>query len=303
MKKAVLFGPFVGELYWEAGRFAPMLPFYKLKKYKEQNVKYIVFTREERFDLYGKYADIFVPQRIEGDYEKERQPNCFRLNGLRPPEYLKIVKKFRNKYEKIYNIVEHVYPDVKKPIFLNKNQFNRKNMIFQFQPRFENYVAVNHYIPTDKPLVILSPRYRIGFKRNWNKWPEFYNTLYKDKSLIDNFNFVICGKKGEYIPDEKHRFYDMNDIEITRNSSLIGLLLVLMEKAIFTFGSQSAIPNIALLYGVEVLEFGCQNGLHTKTYNIKNTPITFIDDRNYEIGVTKIFNEFKRLLQNKKRRK
>jgi len=32
MNKAVLFGPFVGELYWEFARFAPMLPYMKTNK-------------------------------------------------------------------------------------------------------------------------------------------------------------------------------------------------------------------------------------------------------------------------------
>ena len=77
---AVLFGPFVGELYWEAGRFAPMLPYYREQYKNKKNVKFIVLTREDRFDLYGKYADILVPLRVPGDEEK-KTPECFRLKG------------------------------------------------------------------------------------------------------------------------------------------------------------------------------------------------------------------------------
>jgi hypothetical protein len=117
---------------------------------------------------------------------------------------------------------------------------------------------------------------------------------------MDSFHFILCGKEGEYIPDPKHRFYDMNDMTVGKKSSLIGLLLVIMENAIFTFGSQSAIPNISLLYNVEVLEFGCQRSLHTNTYNIKKTPITFIDDKKYNIEVPKIYNNFRKLLIKKK---
>ena len=54
-KDAVLLGPFVGELYWEVGRFAPLLPKMINKEYKKKDVTYIVLTRRERFDLYGKY--------------------------------------------------------------------------------------------------------------------------------------------------------------------------------------------------------------------------------------------------------
>lgn len=298
MKRAVLFGPFVGEMYWEAGRFAPMLPYYKRNVYKQKEITFIVLTREERFDLYGKYADILIPLRIKGDY-KSRQPNCFRLNNYPNVEYYKLVKKFNDKYKERFNVIKHFYPEVSKKKFLDKNQFSREKMIFDYKPRKQNYNLVSKYIPDDKPLVLLSPRFRNGFRRNWKNWPEFYDRLSSDKYLMNHFNFVICGKPGEYIPDEKNRFFDINDVKIGNASSLIGLLLVLMEKAVFTFGSQSAIPNISLLYGVEVLEFGCQKQLHTKTYNIKNTPITFIEDKKYNTPVNQIFPEFKNLLKKK----
>jgi len=51
---AVLMGPFVGEMYWEAARFAPMLPHMLRSKYKNRKIKYIILTREDRFDLYGR---------------------------------------------------------------------------------------------------------------------------------------------------------------------------------------------------------------------------------------------------------
>lgn len=298
MAKAILFGPFVGELYWEAARFATLLPFYKHKKYKGQDVTLIVLTREERFDLYGKYADILIPLKIEGDYQ-DKQPNCFRLNGLPQTEYKNIAAQFKKTYRKRFNVIEHIYPDVSKAQFVNKNQFRKNNMVFNYKPRSENYDLVKEYLPTDKPLVVLAPRFRKGFKRNWRNWPQFYDKLYNDKELMSKFNFIICGKAGEYIPDSKNRFYDMNNIKVGDKSSLVGLLLVIMQHASFCFGSQSAIPNIALLYKVEVLEFGCQRGLHTRTYNIYNSKITFIDDRRYNIEVPVIFDKLKKLLKQK----
>jgi hypothetical protein len=304
MKKqdAVLMGPFVGELYWEAGRFAPMLPKMVNTEFKNKDVKYIILTRQERFDLYGKFADILVPLRIPDDY-KTKHPNCFRLNGMKPQEYQQLIKTFYEKYKQKYNILNHIYPDVSKGKFVNKNQFPRNKMQFIFQPRQQNYDLVNEYLPKDsKPLVVLAPRYRDGFKRNWNNWPEFYDKISQDRELIDNFNFIICGKQGEYIPDSKNRFLDMNDIKLGNKSSLVGLLLVILENTFFTFGSQSAIPNLSLLYKVDVLAFGCQKNLHTKTYNIHNSPITFIDDRNYNIPVKDIFPKFKNLLIHKRRK-
>ena len=294
----VLMGPFVGEFYWEAGRFAPLLPAMRARKYKDRDVKYVVFTREERFDLYGKYADILIPLRIEGDYDT-KMPECFRLIGFSKNDVDRLAKKLKSKYNGEYNILKHIYPDVRKGHFVNKNQFSRNDMLFKFCPRDENYTLVDHFLPKNgKKNVVLAPRFRRGFKRNWKKWPEFYDLVANDQKLNDNFNFIICGKKGEYVPDEKNRFLDMTNISLTGNSSLVGLLLVILENSVFTFGSQSAIPNISLLYGVEVLEFGCQKRLHTITYNVKNTPITFIENRKYNIEPKYIFKKFKgKLLQ------
>ena len=138
MKKqnAILMGPFVGEMYWEAGRFAPMLPKMYAQNQKNQPV-YIILTREDRFDLYGKFADILVPLRVPGDYETKR-PECFRLIGLKPDQYKEIAKNFKNKYSKNFNIIKHVYPDVNKGKFVQKNQFPQTLMKYVFKPRDEN---------------------------------------------------------------------------------------------------------------------------------------------------------------------
>ncbi len=299
---AILLGPFVGEFYWEAGRFAPMLPYMIKKQYKNKKIKYIVLTRQERFDLYGKYANILVPLRIPEDYGT-RKPECFRLIGLTPQEYLKIAEDFYAKYREKYHIIQQIYPDIRKGKFVNKNQYPKARMIHEYQPRQENYDIVNSYLPNGgKPLVVLAPRFRGGFKRNWNHWPEFYDKIANDTNLTKDFNFIVCGKKGEYIPDEKKRFLDLNDMTPTEQSSLVGLLLVVMENSFFTFGSQSAIPNISLLYKTDVLEFGCQKSLHTRTYNIHNAPITFLVNKGYDIPPKQIFPKFKKLLYQKRRK-
>ncbi len=122
----VLMGPFVGEFYWEAGRFAPMLPAMRSKEFKKRDIKYIIFTRPERFDLYGKYADILVPMKIENDYIT-KMPECFRLIGFGPPQVDKLAAKFRKKYTNDkYNIIKHIYPDTRKgkyaEIFFSKKK-------------------------------------------------------------------------------------------------------------------------------------------------------------------------------------
>jgi len=297
--KAILFGPFVGELYWECGRFAPILSHMVHSPKKEQDIKYIVLTREERFDLYGKHADILVPLKIPNDYTGKMQPDCFTLQNMKPGLYEELIKSFREKYEKKYKIIQHFFPVITKKRFADKNQFSRRKMHYVFSPRQENYNLIDKYVPSNKPLVVLAPRFREGFRRNWGRWQEFYDILYKDKFLMDTFQFIICGKKGEYIGDSHNRFLDMTKISLNKKSSLVGLLLVIMERAILTVGSQSAIPNISLLYKVEVLEFGNQQQLHTKTYNHFNSPITFINNPKYNIAPIDLLNKMRKLLKKK----
>ena len=297
--KAVLFGPFVGELYWECGRFAPILShMVSHPSPKNRDIKYIVLTREDRFDLYGTYADILIPLKIPNDYNGNTQPDCFRLKGMKKGLYQELIDLFRSKYEKDYKIVRHIYPNIHR--FADKNQFAKEKMRYICSPRKVNYELVDKYIPkNDKPLVVLASRFRKGYRRNWGRWEEFYDMIYKDKFLMNKFQFVICGKQGEYIRDRKNRFLDMTKIQLEEGSSLIGLLLAIMERAFLTVGSQSAIPNISLLYKVEVLEFGNQKQLHTKTYNHFNTPITFINNAKYNIEPLEFFNKMKQILKKK----
>ena len=301
-EKAILLGPCVGEFFWEFLRFSPILPYLKTRKYKKQNIKYIVLTREERFDIYGRVADILIPLQVPNDY-KTMWPNCYRLMGLEGSQYHEIAKIFKDKYKEKYEIVEHLYPDIKKANFCNKNQYSPKNMIYEWFPRKRNEELVEAYLPKDKPLVVVSPRFRGDLKRNWPHWEKFFDMVAGDSYLMDHFNFILCGKRGEYISDTKKRFLDLNDIQYDKQSSLAGLLLATMSRAYFTVGSQSAIPNISLLYGVEALEFGNQKVLHTKTYNVKNTPVTFLDDIKFKLEPKVLFKTFKECLQKKGKQK
>jgi hypothetical protein len=303
---AILLGPCVSEFYWEAGRFAPLLPFMR-KSYSKisKHPKFIVLTREERFDLYGRFADILVPLKIDGDYTKYA-PNCYRLNDFPHEHYEKIASDFYKKYEERFNILDHLYPKVDGKHFLNKNQFQINRMIFSYAPRQENYDLVDSYLPKDKAIVILSSRYRNNNldppsvrRRNWPNWQELYSRIRTNTFLMDNFNFVICGKTGEYIPDSEDKFFDLNKIKITRDSSLSGLLLVLLQRACFTCSSQSAIPNLSLLFKVEVLEWGHQKSLHTIIYNHKKTKITFLDDPKYTLPAKIVYRNLLSILENK----
>ena len=133
-ERAILVGPFVGELCWEFFRFAPYA--IHLKK-KSRRTKLIVLTRESRFDLYGQYTDIFVPLRLKFDNELKRE--CFKLNGYAEENYYAVSKYFREKFKKKYNIIKHIYPDVRLWRYKVKWQFPRQYMNYNFKPREKNF--------------------------------------------------------------------------------------------------------------------------------------------------------------------
>lgn len=130
---AYLFGPFVGDLSWEFFRFAPYAIY--LKKENPQ-VKFIVFTRPSRFDLYGIYADILVPLKIPND--KNLKKKCFTVQSFLTKNYNHIARIFASKYKKKYQIIDHIYPDISDWRYKLKWQFPRKNMDYDFKTRSKN---------------------------------------------------------------------------------------------------------------------------------------------------------------------
>lgn len=298
MEKAILMGPFTGELGWEFMRFSAMLPYY-YKQYHKQNIKFIIMTRPDRFDLYGQYADIFVPLRIKGDGTKLKA-DCFRLMGFSTSEYMSLVKRFKKQYKKRYDIIEHIYPKWENKQFARKRQFSPNKMIFKWKPRIENKILIDSYIPNDKPLVVLAPRFRKGVRRNWNGWQSFFDLIGSNKDLMKKYNFVICGKNPDCVNDNKNRFYDINNIELNSDISTIGLTIECIKRSTLVIGSQSAIPNMAMFLNTESLMWGHQSHLHKVTYNLKKTPVHFIEDMHYNVDPNIIFNKMIKLLKKRK---
>lgn len=294
-EKAILAGPFIGEIGWHILRFAPYVIWQKYNHYKDS--KLIVLCREDSFDLYGRRADILVPMRIKGD-AITYTGDCFTLTNFKDSDYQKLAKKFKQKYEDRYNIVAHFYPKIHGKHYFQKNQYPINQLQSNFKPRIENFDLIMQHIPRKKPWVIIAPRFRKGYRRNWKHWLNFYDMI-EESGLMNKFEFIIIGKSPEYIPDPKNRFFDINTIPIGVESSLIGLSIAIISKSVLTIGSQSAIPNLSLLLKTEVLEWGNQRTLHTKTYNYTNTKITFLDDHKFNLSPEKIFNHMKDLLKGK----
>jgi len=270
-EKAILVGPIVAEFGWEILRVAPHAIFHKLNN---PNNKFIILTRRDRFDIYGSLADKLISLKIDGDGTAYKA-NCFRLDGYSNDKYQLMVKRFRQKYEEDYEIVKHIFPKLKGRDFANKNQFPQKKMKHNFYPRVENELLVNSWIPSDKPIIVLGPRFRNGMPRNWKYWPELYDMIDSDP-YFKKFTIVLCGKRPDYIPDNQNRFYDINDLNFDNNTSLIGVAIEIIRRAKICCGSQSGIPNLSNLLKTPTIQWGHQEFLHTKKYNIYNTPTYFL---------------------------
>jgi hypothetical protein len=111
--------------------------------------------------------------------------------------------------------------------------------------------------------------------------------------LKDKFEFIICGRKPDYIPDE--RFLDINNFKI--EGTLIGITIELIKKAKLVVGSQSAIPSLALLLKTPVLQWGHNRKiLTTDEYNPFHTQNNFIDDSKYNREAKIILEEMKKII-------
>ena len=292
-EKVLIVGPVIGELGWELLRFVPHVMWKKFKQYNNE-VKLIVITRPDRFDLYGKNADEFYPVIIKDDTTKMKA-DCWRLTGWKGELESFIPKELYDKYD----VVETFYPRVHGREFINETITPWDKRIYIFEPREASVKAVEN-LSNYKPLITLAPRYREGYRRNWSRWPQFYDLLEEFKYDI---NFIVCGKSPEYIPvPDKHKTWlgDVNDY-MTDDSevSLIGLSIEIMKKSILTIGSQTALPHLSRMIGTPSLEWGGHGVLHRGRYNPMGTKIYFIDDVNYRLTEHDIVNEFKKILKEK----
>jgi len=213
-ESAYLFGPFIGELYWELYRFAPYAMHMK-KTHPEESL--IVFTRPSRFDLYGRYADVLVPLKLNGDIVEKQE--CFKLNGVSLEDYKFIAHFLKSKYKKKYNIVGHFYPNILWRYNV-KWQFPRHLMNYDFLPRKGNEIIVNSLYGDSTALILIDK---------------------KDSTTIDNLEYELISIDVFSSIIRKHTK--------TKDSvSLIGCLIELIRKVKFVVGDMdSTTSKLALL--------------------------------------------------------
>jgi hypothetical protein len=246
--KAILVGPFVGELHWEFFHFAPHV--IHLKK-NNPGVKIIVLTRISRFDLYGQYADIVVPLRLKND--KELQRNAYKLMGYDEENYYSIAKYFKEKFKKKYKIIKHVYPDISLWRYKVKWQFHRNEMNYEFKPREKNIDIARRVMGRNNAI-------------NDDLSTETHLLL---DGVIPSFD--LFARITNFV----------NDVD----NSTLGSLIESIRLCDFVVGDiKFEISHLALLLGIPLIHVGKEvSEDYIKLLNPLNTPIIISD--NIENGV------------------
>ncbi len=232
--KAYLFGPFLGELSWEFYRFAPYAIF--LKK-QNPDTKIIVLTRESRFDLYGKHADILIPLRIKKESSFPQKE--FGLDGYKPEYYETIKKYFHQKYSKRFDIIEQFCPLVHGWHRKIRWQFPRDKMDYDFQPKEKYKQLVDGVLKEDD---IIIDNEAIGYIN----LPMFKEINSQDLFLRINLGMTIESiRKCEFV--------------IGNMSSDISHLAILMKKPLISLNEKLSNDSISLLNPHKTPIIRCEN--------------------------------------------
>jgi len=218
--EAYLVGPFVGELFWECFRFAPYIIHLKKRHPKH---KFVVFTRPERFDLYGKYADVFVPLVLRN--ERRYKQNCFGLDGLRDDDYKYLNSFYTKKYRSKFTFIKRVIPDIDSWRYKVKWQFPRHKMDYDFMPR-------NPHKKILKSKILLK------------------NIAYVD--LIDE-ECIGLGDEYQFVSTSwLNDFYDIYGKPM--QTSMIGFMIELIKSSSFVIGRGDRFASrMALLLGTPLI--------------------------------------------------
>lgn len=214
-KKAFIFGPFIGELYWEMYRFAPYAISLK-KRFPKYHL--IVFTREESFDLYGRYTSIFIPLRIDSKIFKAKK---FTAKGFIVSDYIDLCEYVKKKYMNLYNIVDHYAPRIDGFMHEVKWQYPRRYMDYDFKPRVQNYNIVNEMYKDLDNIVVTNDE----------------NIKLKNYNVITSGQFFVDVKKNNL-----------------KNSSTLGCLIHLLKSCKFIISNfDDNLARLGVLCGKNVI--------------------------------------------------
>lgn len=259
--EAFLIGPFLGELQWEYMYFAP----YVINLVKN-NPKYyfVVFTRPSRFDLYGKYADIFVPLRIV--YDKPELQNKFKLEGIGENDFNTLLRSYINKYKKRFKIIDKIYPDISTFMYKVKWQFPRSEMDYHFRAREQCSLIAKKYFNGNQVLIDDSVEYSSDINIDNYNIKSFSDYAAQVTNLVNPTKGTTLGCFIEVI--KRCEFVIGN---LKSDTSRLALLL---KKPLISINETLSDDSIHLInpYNTPVIKCNCvEEGIKIYEDNIRST--------------------------------
>lgn len=247
-KSAYLVGPFIGTLQWEYMYFAPYI--INLMK-NDPSKKFVVFTRSSRFDLYGSYADIFVPLKIS--YDRNHLQEGFTIKGFKQKDYESLMRAFIQKYKKRFKIVRKIiYPEISQFSYKVKWQFPKKEMDYDFNPRRVNKDIADKFVDGYNVFVNSSTdnisknlevgEYKVKYSNEYiNQVRDFVN----DGRLSILGCFIEALKKVDFV--------------VGNMSSDIARLAILLKKPVITINEQLTDDEISLINPFKIPIIKCDD--------------------------------------------
>jgi len=267
----MLFGPFIGSLFWEFYRFAPYSIYLK-KKNPKWNL--IVYTRPQRFDLYGEYADIFVPLRTRERMRNLKQ-NCFSLDNFLLEEYQELISVFKEKYSSRYHVKAHFFPRIDNYRHLVKWQFPRNKMDYDFKEREANLLFLEDKFDLNKNIVFFDSTYVFSKNIKLN----YINDIISDK----NIELILYDKFSKSLKNNLNN-YSFDNL----NYSILGCIISIIKKSFIVISDlKSDIARLSLLLKTPVLVF---------KKSISDDELKLINPFNTEVVLLKNLEELDNLL-------
>ena len=220
-------------------RFAP----YAIHLNKTENVDIIVYTRSDRFDLYGHHARTFVPLTVNDELPHD----CFRATGFSAGTYQDLIGVFRKKYEKSKTILDHFYPDIRNFKYRLKWQFPRMKMDYDFNPRKNNKIIVEEMLGTQKCIFL---------DLSWEDRKEEVPKI--TKYIKDYFSFMIDTKIVVHTDVEINsdpQIIPTSDIKLSLpHTSAVGCMMNILDQTLFSIGNlNSPFSHLSILKNVPLV--------------------------------------------------
>ena len=254
--KNYLFGPFIGETTYELNYFVGHAIY--LRKQNPKN-KIIVLTREEHFDLYGKYATTFLKLPLS----KDLIPHKFGCDNIMPTLFDETVRKFEIKYRNKKRISKHFYPQPNSNLKDIRWYYHRDQIDFDFKPRDENKMLINDMTINYKKIILSRFDNKIKKYDGFHIFPSYF--LF-ELDLNNSKDITALGLIIEMIRKSEYVYADIDDI--------VGRLAMLMRKPLITKRDVLDVKYLSPINPYESIVIGCTNledGIkHLETLNENN---------------------------------